>query len=59
MKKTLMGAVAGAAFAFLAFSLSAPDRVPGSAEARTESGTRNSNVYKQLDLFSDVFDQVR
>jgi carboxyl-terminal processing protease len=55
MKKTLMGAVAGAAFAFLAFGLSAPESVPGTAEARTN----NSNVYKQLDLFSDVFDQVR
>lgn len=54
MKKTLMGAVAGAVFAFLAFSLTAPERVPGSAEART-----SANVYKQLDLFSDVFDQVR
>lgn len=54
MKKTLMGAFAGAAVAFLVFALTAPQSVPGSAEART-----SSNVYRQLDLFSDVFDQVR
>jgi carboxyl-terminal processing protease len=54
MKKTLMGAVAGATFAMLAFALMTPNSLPGGAEART-----NSNVYRQLDLFSDVFDQVR
>lgn len=54
MKKTLIGAFAGATFAFLAFTLTAPNSVPGSAEART-----SSNIYRQLDLFSDVFDQVR
>lgn len=54
MKKTLMGAFAGATVAFLVFALTAPQSVPGSAEART-----SSNVYRQLDLFSDVFDQVR
>lgn len=54
MKKTLMGAVAGATFAMLAFTLMTPNSLPGGAEART-----SSNVYRQLDLFSDVFDQVR
>lgn len=54
MKKTLMGAVAGATFAMLAFALLTPSSLPGGAEART-----SSNVYRQLDLFSDVFDQVR
>ncbi len=54
MKKTLIGAFAGATLAILAFTLTTPHTVPGGAEART-----SSNVYRQLDLFSDVFDQVR
>lgn len=54
MKKTMIGAFAGATFAFLVFALTAPGTMPGGAEART-----GSNVYRQLDLFSDVFDQVR